>query len=76
MNCGSLDRAVRQIGINKLPIECLKYLLWSIAKGLEALHLREGGPIVHRDIKDANIVTNLDADVYIIDFGIAAPIDR
>lgn len=66
MSGGSLSQVLSQFG----PLEealAARYML-SIVEGLDYLHTREP-PILHRDIKGANILVGLDGTVKLSDFG-------
>ena len=51
-----------------LPVEDVADIATQIAKGLQAIHDRG---IIHRDLKNANIMRGTDGEVRLMDFGIA-----
>ncbi len=60
----------------KIPEEIAVYILSEVAKGLDYAHRKtdsQGNPlhIVHRDISPQNILLSFEAEVKIVDFGIA-----
>jgi serine/threonine protein kinase len=68
------DRAAR--AKEPLPLDFIVFIISEVCKGLEYAHLRadaRGKPLglVHRDVSPQNVLISFDADVKIIDFGIA-----
>jgi len=57
-----------KIDAGPLPIDDTLNIAIQIAKGLQAAHTKE---VIHRDIKSANIMLTAEADVKIMDFGLA-----
>ncbi|KAJ3194615.1 hypothetical protein HK101_002314 [Irineochytrium annulatum] len=55
----------------RIPESTGKRIFAQIALGIDHLHRND---VVHRDLKDENIVINADYEVRIIDFGAASPI--
>lgn len=51
----------------KIPLELVRFIIYSILKGLEYIHSQG---IAHRDIKDENVMFNHQF-IKIIDFGMA-----
>ena len=64
----SLDRMVK---VGPLDIDEAIDIGLQAAKGLDAAH---GRAIIHRDIKDGNIMINAEGVVKVLDFGLAKPL--
>lgn len=66
MSGGSIAQVLSQFG----PLEetLMRRYLGDLAKGLDYLHTRDP-PVLHRDIKGANILVGLDRTVKLSDFG-------
>src|SRR5262249_54023695 len=61
---------------DSMPLDFIVYITAEICKGLDYAHGRtdaRGKPlgVVHRDVSPQNVLVSFDADVKIIDFGIA-----
>jgi len=58
-------------GTNIPPLQAVQYTI-QVAKILEYLHAHRPRPIIHRDVKPANIIVRtLDNAIYLVDFGLA-----
>ncbi|KAE8621696.1 hypothetical protein XENTR_v10004931 [Xenopus tropicalis] len=65
---GSVYELLNQACGRSLPEGCIAYICREVLQGL--IYLHKNG-IAHRDIKAANIALTEDAEVRIIDFGLA-----
>ncbi len=64
MDCGTLHGVIMRH--REIPINCCKYVLWSIVQGILVMHCGTH-PIMHRDLKTENVVVNTKGSVKIID---------
>jgi peptide/nickel transport system substrate-binding protein len=67
----SLDHILTQHG-DGLPIGEVTTELRSVADALDHLHAHEP-PVVHRDVKPANLIRRSDGRVVLVDFGLSRP---
>jgi predicted ATPase len=67
----SLDRLVERHGAPGLPLPTVLPYLRQIASCLDHLHRHEP-PVIHRDVKPANVIVRPDGGVVLVDFGISS----
>ena len=65
----------KQIQVDKLSYDQLRYIAREALVGLHALHTCEP-PLVHRDIKPQNILASSFGEVKVADFGLLKRVDR
>ena len=66
MNLGSLSSLIKQI--TNIPEGMLGFIIFQVLKGLQVIHQKK---IIHRDIKEGNILINRMGQVKLADFGIS-----
>lgn len=59
-------------GRDRPPVKAAVEILAEVAGALHAAHAAKQGPIIHRDVKPANLMVAHDGSVRLMDFGIAA----
>ena len=54
----------------QLPIPIIQALLFQVGGALDYAH-RKGGGVIHRDVKPANVMIDIEGNAFLTDFGIA-----
>lgn len=63
---------LRRLLAAPIPLEIAAFIASEIAEALDHAHTRSPiGPVVHRDVTPANVLTSAEGDVKLADFGIA-----
>ncbi|CAF1561800.1 unnamed protein product [Rotaria sordida] len=73
--CGaeSISDLLKSTKGNSLTEEWISYISKEISNGLNYLHSNK---IIHRDIKEQNVLLNANAGVKLVDFGVSAQLDQ
>jgi serine/threonine protein kinase len=80
-NLNELLLKTRQLGMKRLPLNIVVYIIGEVLKGLDHAHRlvdSRGASLgcVHRDVTPSNVLLSRDGQVKVSDFGVAKAADR